>query len=364
MAEEKTYVCPNCGKRTTNSENCENCGSLLVRFVEKGIDVKETPYKDDSLLVPGLIKELETNLKLQEKYNNGVFVYTEISWLEESLIIYNYNDLYEIPDDTIPEKPQLVIDFNLWYRNESNWLDKEETLIYNKKLDAFLMRFTQLRSYPLFSFKENERGIDESFYYKHFFLNCDQDVKGAARIISEVLIKVMGLSLSDNYKIETGYDDENEDDIAVSTYHSKSQEISDMDNTGGQNNQATVVDSIDELKKGKEEKSRNNIAKYVCSVCGYTHEGSVPPEKCPVCLASASEFSEIQEEVVVEEAKEEVKDESVDSDNITNSELNDVVINEVNTTHEEDKSIKEEEKPCEVANLNLNYCCPIKIGID
>lgn len=96
------------------------------------------------------------------------------------------------------------------------------------------------------------------------------------------------------------------------------------------------------------------MAKYICSVCGYTHEGSVPPEKCPVCLASASEFSEIQEEVVVEQAKEEVKDESVDSDNITNSELNDVVINEVNTTHEEDKSIKEEEKPCEVPNLNLN----------
>lgn len=96
------------------------------------------------------------------------------------------------------------------------------------------------------------------------------------------------------------------------------------------------------------------MVKHVCSVCGFTHEGSVPPEKCPVCLASASEFSEIQEEVVVKQAKEEVKDESVDSDNITNSELNDVVINEVNTTHEEDKSIKEEEKPCEVPNLNLN----------
>ena len=96
------------------------------------------------------------------------------------------------------------------------------------------------------------------------------------------------------------------------------------------------------------------MAKFICSVCGYTHEGSVPPEKCPVCLASASEFSEIQEEVVVEEAKVEAKDESVDSDYIAFSELSDVVINEVNTTHEEDKSIKEEEKPCEVPNLNLN----------
>ena len=95
------------------------------------------------------------------------------------------------------------------------------------------------------------------------------------------------------------------------------------------------------------------MTKFICSVCGYTHEGSVPPEKCPVCLASASEFSEIQEEVFVEEAKEEAKDESVDSDNITHSGLNDVVINEVNATHEEDLSTKEEEKPHEEPNLNL-----------
>lgn len=96
------------------------------------------------------------------------------------------------------------------------------------------------------------------------------------------------------------------------------------------------------------------MAKYICSVCGYTHEGSVPPEKCPVCLASASEFSEIQEEVVIEDAKEEANDESVDTDITTNSGLNDGVINELNTTHEEDKLIKEEEKTCEVPNLNLS----------
>ncbi|MBR4808494.1 MAG: NADH peroxidase, partial [Lachnospiraceae bacterium] len=25
------------------------------------------------------------------------------------------------------------------------------------------------------------------------------------------------------------------------------------------------------------------MKKYVCSVCGYVHEGNEPPEKCPVC---------------------------------------------------------------------------------
>ncbi len=31
--------------------------------------------------------------------------------------------------------------------------------------------------------------------------------------------------------------------------------------------------------------------KYVCSVCGYVHEGDSAPEKCPVCGAPASKFN-------------------------------------------------------------------------
>lgn len=27
--------------------------------------------------------------------------------------------------------------------------------------------------------------------------------------------------------------------------------------------------------------------KFVCSVCGYVHEGDAAPEKCPVCNAPA-----------------------------------------------------------------------------
>ena len=32
------------------------------------------------------------------------------------------------------------------------------------------------------------------------------------------------------------------------------------------------------------------MKKFVCSVCGYVHEGDAPPEKCPVCKAPASKF--------------------------------------------------------------------------
>ncbi len=32
------------------------------------------------------------------------------------------------------------------------------------------------------------------------------------------------------------------------------------------------------------------MAKWVCSVCGYVHEGDTPPEACPVCKAPAEKF--------------------------------------------------------------------------
>lgn len=69
------------------------------------------------------------------------------------------------------------------------------------------------------------------------------------------------------------------------------------------------------------------MAKYVCSVCGYVHEDVTAPENCPVCMASASEFSEIEEAYLIEtepaldkvedviEKEEEKTDESLDESN-------------------------------------------------
>lgn len=34
------------------------------------------------------------------------------------------------------------------------------------------------------------------------------------------------------------------------------------------------------------------MKKFVCSVCGYVHEGNTPPAACPQCKAPASKFSE------------------------------------------------------------------------
>ena len=38
------------------------------------------------------------------------------------------------------------------------------------------------------------------------------------------------------------------------------------------------------------------MKKFVCSVCGYVHEGDAAPEFCPVCKAPAEKFVEQKED--------------------------------------------------------------------
>ncbi|MCD8049024.1 MAG: NADH peroxidase [Clostridia bacterium] len=37
------------------------------------------------------------------------------------------------------------------------------------------------------------------------------------------------------------------------------------------------------------------MAKYVCPVCGYVHEGNEPPEKCPLCGVPGEKFTKMEE---------------------------------------------------------------------
>ena len=36
--------------------------------------------------------------------------------------------------------------------------------------------------------------------------------------------------------------------------------------------------------------------KYVCTICGYVHEGDEPPEKCPICNQPKEKFKPVEEE--------------------------------------------------------------------
>ena len=39
--------------------------------------------------------------------------------------------------------------------------------------------------------------------------------------------------------------------------------------------------------------------KFICTVCGYVHEGTEAPETCPLCKAPASKFKEMSEDGVL-----------------------------------------------------------------
>lgn len=51
-----------------------------------------------------------------------------------------------------------------------------------------------------------------------------------------------------------------------------------------------------EQKLNRNKGADAKMKKFVCTVCGYVHEGSAPPEKCPQCGAPAEKFKEVIEE--------------------------------------------------------------------
>ena len=40
--------------------------------------------------------------------------------------------------------------------------------------------------------------------------------------------------------------------------------------------------------------------KFICTVCGYVHEGEEAPEKCPLCGAPRSKFEEMSPEACLQ----------------------------------------------------------------
>lgn len=52
-----------------------------------------------------------------------------------------------------------------------------------------------------------------------------------------------------------------------------------------------IIPNNENVKKG----DKKVMKKWVCTVCGYVHEGDVPPEKCPVCKQPAEKFKLVEE---------------------------------------------------------------------
>ena len=200
MAELKSYVCPNCGANTTNAQNCDYCGSLLVRFVERNIDLSGTSYLNNDKVIPGLIKHLEQNLILQQK--NNTWVATDIYWKmgdgrygSFSVMRQGKSTWSDGTDICITDQTQgllVTLDFNPYidpgYDGYNNYMMIAEEKF--KKLPSFNL-FTPHRC---FYTDESGHKHNSSEYAIYF----GDDVEGAARIVSEILEKVHDLNLNDN----------------------------------------------------------------------------------------------------------------------------------------------------------------------
>ena len=202
MPELKTYVCPNCGANTTNAENCEYCGSLLVRFVEKGIDFSHTTYTSNDTVIAGLIPELKRNLQLQKDNPIGTVIATDIFKLNddgniECLNIFSSGFKAAWADGTIAPFPtdergfRIAVGFST-YANANDSRVRE----FNNKMDAQLARFQRLDSFPLFTPHQGAftDPWGQARYDREYAIDFGEDVEGAARLISEILFKVNGYS--------------------------------------------------------------------------------------------------------------------------------------------------------------------------
>ena len=190
--ELKTIVCPNCGANTTNVRNCEYCNSLLVRFVDKGIDVSKTSYLAGDCIYPELPTALKQNLRLQEEHPFEPVVTTDILWVKEKLcsvsILRPGEALWldDTPIDLGSCDEGLIVLFAFY---DNHKLERDQ-----------LVKFKKLPSYPLFT---SHNSLVEEVYVREYAINFGKDAKGAAMLISEILSQVYDLNPTDDYDIIT-----------------------------------------------------------------------------------------------------------------------------------------------------------------
>ena len=58
-----------------------------------------------------------------------------------------------------------------------------------------------------------------------------------------------------------------------------------------------LLESIPNNEAKEERKGETKMTKWICTVCGYIHEGEQPPAQCPVCKQPAEKFKRLEEEI-------------------------------------------------------------------
>lgn len=217
--EANVIKCPNCGASSTNHTNCEYCGSLLVRFVDKGIDLSTTSYLTNDKVYAGLIDALKQNLDRQELSDSAVetgIFYKSSPTVKLSRKRHGVATVFRSGSTTwsdgdpikLGDKNRgLVIKFSFDIHAEGNDVSDE-------RIERQHQDFKALGSFPLFTPHTGiymRPGSSSRFRSQEYAIDFGQDVEGAARLISEVLSKVYGIP-EDAQLIYLGEEDQTPDE--------------------------------------------------------------------------------------------------------------------------------------------------------
>lgn len=198
METNRPLVCPNCGANITNTENCEYCGSLLVRFIEKGIDLRRTSYLDNSRIFDTLLSKLKLSLQMREQSSHFKPVAVDIykyPFIHICSVVQSgsctYADGTPIPRSS--SKGMIVV-----FQFDKDTIDKQ-------------MKFKGLDCYPLFTERDSIVNIlGFKSLITEYYINFGNDAEGAARLLSDILIKVYDISDREvECKVNEGWEDIN-----------------------------------------------------------------------------------------------------------------------------------------------------------
>lgn len=229
--EERTLRCPNCGANATNHDNCEYCGSLLIRFVDKNIAIDENKYGQQAFRFVGLEDALKRNLMEQNSTFGCNHVRTKIksTSIGLELDVTNPKSQAEVVvfspeglEGTIRVEPtfytktdeQSLIVCVRFYEitfeplvAKSYYIDSD----FNKKNKYAHERFKRLQIFKLFTLQTDKlifvpgpdmhAGYDGGCVYQ-YYLNFGKDVQGAAAIISQYLLDGFDMLSKDAYNLE------------------------------------------------------------------------------------------------------------------------------------------------------------------
>jgi hypothetical protein len=194
MNTQTTLTCPNCGASITNTQNCEFCGSLLIRLQQQGIDIEQAGYKDDSKIFKGLTGALKRNLDLQKATNYKECILTEINDKDSSLFVGVTGCVFDEVEFVGKERLDVYFPFC------PDKISGHELL---------LRKFRNLDIYELFTEDIHFDDDDNKKWYGYNIV-FGSDAEGAARLISKVLHEVYSIPYEEILDYSTGIENNEE----------------------------------------------------------------------------------------------------------------------------------------------------------